>query len=94
MGYIDVKFSETVVAQPVTSGLDLFPLDASEARLPFPREFNLLKEHRVRPNPESRCVGQRAIHDERLQRFAVARYAENLVFPAFVVTVRPGGRVR
>jgi hypothetical protein len=94
MGYIDVKLSKTVVAQPVTSGLDLFPLDASEARLPFPGEFNSLKKHRVRPNPESRCVVQRAIDDERLQGFAVTRCAENLVFPAFVVTIHPGGRVR
>src|SRR6185369_12755300 len=63
--------------------------DRGEPGLRSTIEFDLPEEHGVGSHPQARVVVQRAVHDQWLQRFAVPRDTDDLVFATLVVTVAP-----
>jgi hypothetical protein len=46
----------------------------------------------MRADPPLGVTIQGAIHDQRLEGFAVPRYGDNLVIPSLAVAVAPEGR--
>ena len=57
-----------------------------EPRLHFSLKLDLLEEHGVRPNPETRPVVQGPVNDHGFKAFAMARYANNFILATLVVT--------